>query len=70
LRKDYKAGCINKLQKECNMKDQRFLPIEKCEPVEESEDDDDELLISGESEVDSFDFDSRKLGKDRLYIAS
>ncbi len=57
------------------MKDQRFLPVEKREPVEESEDyaddDSDELFIGGDAEAEEFGLrDSRKTNKDTLYVAS
>ncbi|MBI2580920.1 hypothetical protein HYV85_03890 [Candidatus Woesearchaeota archaeon] len=61
------------------MKDQRFLPADKREPVEDYDDyaeessDADELFIGGDAEAEEIqmlDHNGKKTHKDVLYIAS
>ena len=57
------------------MKDSRFLPVEKHQPVEDyddySEEGSDELFIGGNAEADELpSLNGKKSGKDVLYIAS
>lgn len=58
------------------MKDHRFLPVEKREPVEDYDDypeeNSDEIFIGGEAEAEELETlqPSSKKAKDVLYIAS
>ncbi|MBI2145625.1 hypothetical protein HYU18_04880 [Candidatus Woesearchaeota archaeon] len=59
------------------MKDDRFLPVDKREPIEDYDDyaegssEDSSLFVGGEADADELESkDSRKVAKDMLYIAS
>ena len=59
------------------MKDQRFLPADKREPIEDyddyAEESSDELFVGGEAEADELemlDHNGKKVSRDVLYIAS
>ena len=56
------------------MKDQRFLPADKREPVEDyddyAEESSDELFIGGEADAEAFEHQSGKKSHNTLYIAS
>lgn len=60
------------------MKDQRFLPVEKREPVDDYDDyaeeaDSDSLFIGGEADAEELKAshsNGKKAGRDTLYIAS
>ena len=60
------------------MKDQRFLPVEKREPVDDYDDyaeeaDSDSLFIGGEADAEELETshsNSKKANRDTLYIAS
>ena len=56
------------------MKDYRFLPADKREPVEDyddyAEESSDELYIGGEADAEALDHPNGKKGHNTLYIAS